>query len=253
MPTLTPLASVIPTLSADRAEALVLDLSLNNQGCRLPCWWGTQPGQTSWETVERFLSTFALAIKPRGLVEPALYTAYFAFPKEIDPNPNDEPMIAIEHNYTVANGVVEQIEVNPGLAPNYGLSAILSAYGRPEEIRLRTYKQSREGDLPFDVVLYYPKLGILIRYATQGVIAAHHIRGCPQERPAAVIALWSPESGLSFADAARQTIDIRDEAEWAYRPVQEVTDMTIDTFWKAHQHIDATACLETPSDIWPPP
>lgn len=253
IPVASPMPSAMPTLSMSDSEALLLDLSLNNQGCQLPCWWGIRPGQTSWNATDRFLSTFALAIKPDDGAESVLHTVYFRYPREIDPNAPEASTIAIAHHYMVVDDVITRIEVNPGLTPSYTLAGILSVYGVPEDIRLRTYSQSREGDLQFDVVLFYPEIGMLIRYATQGTIVANQVVGCPQEQSASVMALWAPEPGLAFSDAARRTINIRDEQDWVYRPLQEVANMSIDTFSKTYQEIDATACLETARNLWPVP
>ena len=253
IPVASLMPSAIPTLSVSESDALLLHLSLNNQRCQLPCWWGIQPGQTSWTATARFLSTFALAIKPDDGAESVLHTAYFRYPREIDPNATESSTIAIAHHYMVVDNVITRIEVNPGLIPSYTLAGILGVYGVPEEIRLRTYSQSREGDLQFDVVLFYPDSGMLIRYATQGTIVANQVMGCPQEQPASVLALWAPEPGLAFSDAVRRTINIRDEQDWVYRPLQEVANMSIDTFSKTYQEIDATACLETSRNLWPVP
>jgi hypothetical protein len=46
-PTVPPSPTLVPTLTADQEQALVLDLLQNNAGCRLPCWWGFTPGKTT--------------------------------------------------------------------------------------------------------------------------------------------------------------------------------------------------------------
>src|SRR5262245_28586986 len=60
-PTQTPLPTWTPrpTLPPAQAEALALDLLTHNADCRLPCWWGFTPGQTSWQVARSFLATFA--------------------------------------------------------------------------------------------------------------------------------------------------------------------------------------------------
>jgi hypothetical protein len=231
----------------------MLDLFRNNAGCRLPCWWGITPGQTPWETARSFLATFALAIKQGGSLENPLYSAYFVVPKEIDPNANEPQPIAFTHNYRVTNGIVDVIEVEPGLVSNYNLSEILKVYGSPTEVRLRTFSQAREGDLQFDVVLFYPKQGILVRYATQARVANNQIRGCPQQQPATILALWSSERELTFSEAASQTVNIRNEESWPYRPLQEAVGMDVATFYQTFQSSNDSLCLETPADLWPPP
>lgn len=253
VPTQPPTTFPLPTLSADEAQAVMLDLFWNNGGCRLPCWWGITPGRTSWETAQRFLATFAFAIKQGGSLEYPLYSVYFIVPKEVDPNAEEPHPIALTHNYHVIKEIVEVIEVDPGLVSSYKLSEFLKAYGSPAEVWLRTYSQAREGDLEFDVVLFYPQQGLLARYATQAQAVGSVIRACPQKEPMAIMALWSPRRVLAFSDATSQTINIRDEADWRYRPLQEVTQLDIEAFHTAFQNPANPTCLETPAELWPPP
>lgn len=251
-PTATLTPTPLPTLPANQAQALMLELFRNNAGCRLPCWWGITPGQTPWEIAQRFLATFAFDIKEGRSAEHHFYTVYLIVPEEIYPYQIEfYPVLA--HDYDVINGIVEVIQVEPGLVPNYELSEFLRTYGSPTEVWLRTYNQAREGDLQFDVVLFYPTQGILARYATQGQVVRSRIRGCPQQKPAAILALWSPQRELTFSEATNQTSEIRNEEWWPYRPLQEATGMDVKTFYQTFKKSNNSICLETPTDLWPQP
>lgn len=252
VPTRTPTPTPLPTLPADQAQALMLDLFRNNAGCRLPCWWGITPGQTPWETAQRFLATFASGIAQGSSAEHHFNTVYLIVPTEIYPHVVEFYPV-LTQDYDVIDGIVEVIEVEPGLVPNYDLSEFLKAYGSPTEVWLRTYNQAREGDLQFDVVLFYPQQGILARYATQAQVVGSRIRGCPQQKPAAILALWSPERVLTFSEATSQTGDIRNEEWWPYRPLPEATGMDEATFYQTFQRSNNSTCLETPADLWPQP
>jgi len=252
LPTKTSTPTPLSTLPADQAQALMLDLFRNNAGCRLPCWWGITPGQTSWETAQRFLATFASGIKQGSSAEHHFYIVYFIVPAEIYPYVVEFYPV-LTQDYDVIDDIVEVIEVAPGLVPNYDLAEFLKTYGPPAEIWLRTYRYAREGDLQFDVVLFYPKQGILARYATQAQVVGSRVRGCPQQRPAAILALWSPERELTFSEATSQTGDIRNETWWPYRPLQEATGMDEATFYQTFQSPNNSKCLETPADLWPQP
>lgn len=234
-----------PTLPPDEAQALLLDLLQNNAGCRLPCWWGFTPGRTSWQVAESYLSTFAFAIKRGSSVERPLYSVYFIVPEEIFP-------VALIHNYKVIDGSIQRIEVILGSVPTYNLSAFLSTYGMPSEVWLRTYNQAREGDLPFDTVLFYPEQGILTRYDSQADDLGEQITGCPQQKPALVLSLWSPERQLTFAEATSETIEIREDG-WLYHPLQEATGMDVETFYQTFKEANNSVCLETPAGLWPSP
>jgi hypothetical protein len=244
----TPTPTPAPTLPPDEAQALLLDLLQNNAGCRLPCWWGFTPGQTSWETARQFLSSFATEIYIPSSAPPSHFFAdvIFLVPKEIFPT-------YLTQKYQVEEGVIVTIETIPGYNSSYNLSAFLSTYGMPGEVWLRTYDRAREGDLQFDVVLFYPKQGILARYATQAQVVGNRVRGCPQQKPAAILALWSPERELTFSEATSQTTNIRDEEWWPYRSLDEVTGMDGATFYQIFKESNNSTCLETPAELWPQP
>jgi hypothetical protein len=247
LPTTPSPLTPLPTLPPDQAEALVQELLENNAGCQLPCWWGFVPGQTEWQKARQFLDQVAVEIYVSSPNQP-LFFANVLIPVSEGIYP-----VYRTHTYTVQNGIIEVIEVQQGAVPGYDLSAFLKTHGVPTEIRLRTYSQAREGDLQFDVVLFYPEQGILARYATQAQAIGSHIRGCPQQEPAAILALWSPERELTFSESSSQTIDIRNEDWWPYRPLQEVTQMDVATFYQVFQSSDNADCLETPADLWPQP
>jgi hypothetical protein len=48
-----------PTLNPDEAIRLVQDLLVDNCGCRLLCYWGVVPGETTWQEAKSFLEAFA--------------------------------------------------------------------------------------------------------------------------------------------------------------------------------------------------
>jgi len=247
-PTPTRTNTPVPTLSANEAQVLVLELLEHNAGCRLPCWWGFVPDKTTWREVQDFLLTFALQIQLSGSSNDPFQVGYVKFlvPEEIYPTP-------LRQTYIIRNGRIETIEVQLGYVSRYGLSYFLSTYGQPAEIWLRTYRYAREDDLPFDLVLFYPEQGILARFYSQATSIANNIEGCPQQRPAAVVALWSSERRLTFSEATSQTIDIRNEIWWPYRLLQEATGMDIETFYQTFKNSNNAICLETPADLWPQP
>jgi len=251
-PTATLTPTPLPTLPADQAKALMLDLFRNNAGCQLPCWWGITPGQTPWETAQRFLATFASGIEQGSSAEHQFYTVYLIVPTEIYPY-RVEFYPVLTQDYDVVNGIIEMVVVQPGLVSIYDLPELLKTYGSPTEVWLRTYNQAREGDLQFDVVLFYPKQGILARYATQAKAVGSRIRGCPQHKPATTLALWSPERALTFSEATSQTAEIRIEDWWPYLSLQEATGMDVETFYQTFKKSDNSICLETPANLWPQP
>lgn len=231
------------------SEALILDLLQNNADCRLPCWWGITPGQSSWSETQNFLKTFASRIARTDQPEHSLYTVYIPVPEEVHPGS------MLVHEYKVQGDLIEMIEVGLGSNfQNYALPEFLATYGQPEEIWIRTFEKSRENTLPFYVVLFYPQQGIMARYFDNAERDAEQIRGCPQQREYwPLLWLWSPRIDMTFVDTSAQTVNFGLDEEKAYLPLEEATGMNVETFYQTFKNPDNQDCLETPAALWPPP
>ena len=232
-PTLTPL----PTLSPAKAQEFVLELLENNGGCRLPCWWGLAPGQTDWLSALRFLQTFATKIRTTNLGA----GVFFEFQ-----NINGGALFVQE--YRVEGGVVSMI--HPQIVNGaYGLSEMLSIYGRPTDVQIRTFATTSENYLPFRVVLIYDNDGILIEYEEPAKMEGNKLRACPQQasnRPQ--LWVWSPGNNAIFAEVAQSAFGTGEEK--FYRSLAEVTDLTVDEFYQVFKDSANTTCLDTTAALW---
>ncbi len=132
------------------------------------------------------------------------------------------------------------------------VSNLLDEYGQPKEVWIRTYNQSREGDLPFDTVLFYPGKGFMVRYAKAATEQGDLIKGCPQDTGAPILAVWSYDEELLFPEANSRTLNFTAEG-WAYLSLEEATEMSVEMFYETFKDPDKTICLETPENLWPSP
>jgi hypothetical protein len=235
-----------PTLSPAEAEAYVLDLFENNNGCQLPCWWGITPGQTEWLAAQSFLQTFAVRITSLSTSDPHYYGVIIPIPPVVSSS-----KIA-EHTYIVRDGYVEMIEALVGGEISlYSLSTILNTYGQPTEIWLSTYDFPRgEGGLPFAVLLFYPEQGMIARFDDIGANIGEQVRGCPQGKTAVVLAMWNPALKLSFREAVNRINELGSFEDWDYLKLEESTDINVETFYQTFRNPDNTICLETPAILW---
>lgn len=245
-PTWTPKPTPLPTLPPEQARAFAWELYQTNAGCQLPCWWGFTPGQTYWKTAEHFLAAFASQIAVVGSVADPSYTVYvnIPVPEEIFPVP-------LEQAYMVEGGLITQIQAQTKNVPAYSLPSFLTTYGEPSEVWMRTYSKSREGDLPFDVVLAYLNNGIMVRYDISAEETSYEIRGCPQEATSATFSLWPPEQHLSFAEALDKMTFY--PIEQPLLRLEEATSMNEETFYQTFVDLDNITCLETPAELWSSP
>jgi hypothetical protein len=236
-----------PTLTTDESKRLVRDLLENNAGCRLPCWWGIKPGETTWVEARQLLEKVSLFISKSELKGSFYVDLQVQLPY---PHTLQKYM---EHSYYVENGIVEYIDVfNYDLAPNYSLPNFLKSYGQPYEVWIRTYPKADWGIIQhFIIDVFYEELGILAEYSTSDPMkeVQGNIQNClVPEMDSPFFDLWSPESQkLSFQEA-KKFIDTRSLPE--PKPLLEATGMDVKTFYETFQNSETDVCLETPKRLW---
>ncbi len=238
-----PTETAIPkeTLIPEQAQKLVQELLENNNGCRLPCWWGITPGKTSWTEARSFLQSFAIYIGETGGVRVPLPSPYS----------NADYM---EQEYFIKDGIVDYIRIfNFNLAPKYFLPNFLKAYGQPSEIWIRTFAKEDLGIQNFVVDLFYQAKGILIEYSSGDPLTETDgkLQNCfIKNMDSPFIYLWSPEKqSLSFQEAKQKFLDTRNLPEPL--PLETATGMDIKTFYETFKNPITKACIETPQNLWP--
>lgn len=247
-----------PTLSPDQEQALVLDLLQNNAGCRLPCWWGFTPRKTSWQTAQTYFTLLGKTTAKFSNSKLTNYTVKFSIP---------EHDIQIGQVYNVSNGIIDMIWISAGTVRNhervygdaqfaqdfqhYMLPQLLNAYGQPTQAWLRTFRSVPEGTfIPFNLLLFYPDQGILVRYYGPTERVKEQIRVCPDQADI-TLWLWSPEREMTLEDIANVSPEFPPEEVPAYRSLEEVTGMSVGTFYETFKTANNRVCLETPADMWP--
>lgn len=240
-PTKTPTVTPLPTLSPQEAQALVADLLQNNGGCQLPCWWGIVPGETSWEIARQFLATFASSI--RGYAD--TYTVLFTNIPETDLG------IANQQDYLVEDGRVQIIRMGAPSKDFFSIPTVLSRFGKPSEIWIYAATSSPNNTQPIYMVLFYSEQGIMVRYFENPQRPGDPLQGCfhlSEDLP--IIWLWSPEEAETFMDFAKRAPGFGLDFEESFRPISEVTDLTVETFYDNFKDSNNTTCLETPAENW---
>jgi hypothetical protein len=150
-------------LPLEEARALVSELLEANAGCRLPCWWGFMPGQTSWREASQFYARLGSFISVQDYDQGALRYAYVQVPAPQTPVSRSWGGVdVLFHNFTIKEGIIASTDIfNFDIAPAYYMSNFLNAYGPPGEIWIRTFR-IEEQSRPYLFDLFYPDLGILM-------------------------------------------------------------------------------------------
>jgi hypothetical protein len=249
-PTQTPAVTwtPLPTLPVEEAQALIQDLLENNAGCRLPCWWGIVPGETSWQEAHQFLAPFATKFEQGGsgqIVEGGItyQTTNYTVAYEIVGEPRGGGA-----GFGVKNGIVDLIYVGPNSTiRSYQLHQLLTNYGKPNDIFVETFSNLPDGYLPFRLALFYSEQRILAEFEYEAQRADDMLKGCPQPI-GPQLSLWGANKVLTEEDIQRQISGPDTDPPLS---LEEVTDMSIETFYQTFKNPAYEACIETPVELWP--
>jgi hypothetical protein len=103
------------------------------------------------------------------------------------------------------------------------------------------------GNEPMSLLLLYKDRGFLAGYTFPRKIQDAEYVGCSLETEAYAIS-WVPDPDSNLFMMLRGT-DWRAYAA-EYRPIQEVSDFTVDEFYQVFQQPEAMDCITTPREIW---
>jgi hypothetical protein len=239
----------LPTLEPDKAKIKVLDLLNYNAGCRLPCWWGITPGETSEVNAIQFLSSFTDLETSWG--SPGREQSAPVEPGSIIGNLGSSYQVFGNYGnieYTFRDGLVDTISAYHGggtgdrRVDTYQLSRLLADYGKPDDLGIFADPTGPNG-ATLDLSLFY-HLGIYIHYLYFNVdFAGSNMRVCPQGIGPEELQLWSPRtSQFTFADFFSIPIILP--------TFKAATGIDMDTFYRLFKSPENRACLETPVNLW---
>jgi len=196
----TPTPTNAPTLSADEAYTRLSGL-LNDGKCRLPCWMGITPGQSTLQEVHEQLVMFSgitpsfhgLYVEPAGKWSTADLTISYpndSMEIDVDPgylvpsNSNVVSVIEIETlSYQIKNGgrgeIIYHYPPYSELMKVYTLSAVLSEYGLPKQIYI--YALNTSPLVYFQIHAWYPDKGIFITYDLLAHDLGSSYKLCPMD------------------------------------------------------------------------
>ncbi|MBN1429001.1 MAG: hypothetical protein JXB07_11495 [Anaerolineae bacterium] len=249
-PTATPTTATstpLPTLADEEREGLLQQLIRENQGCRLPCWWGFTPGETTWETVQDFTLMLGMDV---SLSSSRDAIAVYVARNDVTGNAS-----GTHQRYVTEDGIVEKIQVMAKPAQygdtlfmktwdSYLLPGIFETYGEPEEVRLLAFGR---GPIYYLLVSYLDQ-GFLAYYSGQGIMAGENIRLCPAQGEF-ILLMWPPGKFKRLEAVILQPNPDFHPVEDHF-PIQEVTNMSTKDFFAVFNGAGVQTCFETPRDLW---
>lgn len=245
----------LPTLSRVQAQKAVMDL-YENSSCKLPCWWGIVPGRTGWREAWQFLGQFAtnsspwetLLLESKDLPGHMFYRVYLDVPQTPELNRysalNDLLVLVQMNTFTVEN-----IDVNTGNIKDYTIPKILSDYGKPKQVYAIGFPTPVSWNSGVALYLYYPQYGFISSHFTTVDAeswAKPTFTACFQKT--SKLFLWPEGKQLEFFDRLKESL-FDPETISAFTTLDEVTDLSVDKFYKIFAGSQEPACVEFESII----
>ena len=213
-------------LSIDQAKEKVAEMMLTGTDCKLPCWWGIEPGKTRFtDAVDRIAPMAdSITVKDPQTGSPVLADLVFPVSEDISSSSD------LRQHYVVWKDIIREMEVQPGNVGIYTLEKILQNYGAPQEILFDGLIEGSRNY--FNIYFYYPKKGILSSfYLSDASIKGDAFQICPRKIPASLLILWEPPALTSFKDFVEHTTSIFEQHNNPYLfSVKEVTGLDTEEF-----------------------
>lgn len=243
IPSFTPL----PTFSRSEAKQKIYNLVRDNDGCYLPCWWGITPGITSWNDAFQYLQSLTVKIsdpKTESIYENGnkKYISEMRFGYRFSESLGGWGDIVTE------NQKITFIRINPDVTQHkFLLHQILNDNGKPDNIYIQTDPYTLDNIPPFVLVLLYSNDHFMVEYNFDSKIISGSVYGCPRGI-APWVYIWSSDQTVSEKEIELWALGV--DPYFKLRPINTVSDLTINTFYETFLDQNQLNCIQTPIDIW---
>jgi hypothetical protein len=237
-----------PTLSEEDSIALVKQLILNQPDCRLPCWFGFTPGEDEWQEVRHFLTTFT-SISQLGKDE---FTKYFE--NQVDYYVEYDISGELKGGMKISTRDNEIFLVEIGRTTGemvFQINQLLNEFGKPVSVFIKAFSDSGDpsgGNAPFILILLYPDFRMIAEFVFFSIKKNDLIYGCPPFSGPEIY-IWSPS--IQWTDQIIQQNVLGLDPAFPPRPLEDVTDLTEETFFLDYMKSGTETCIKTPISFWP--
>jgi hypothetical protein len=258
-------------LAVEDARARLIDLLVNNGGCRLPCFWGITPGATTNQEARIILAPLS-SMSDRNVFNSESGTIY------LNDGLKDNQFLRINLAYLVNEDNVYRVNFEARDmkklvdelggeysyqdvfdSPTFGerldfymIHQILATNGRPSSVLLFTWGEfppPRYGQGNFKLILLYPEQGIAVQYTTEMRVVGKNVEGCLANAHVEMD-LFPPGNADAFDEQLAPTA--WKERLTYYKSLEEVTSLSIDDFYQIFRQ-STEKCLVTLANLWPLP
>lgn len=256
-PTVVPTPTPQPPLATtEEALAFVIQMQETNGGCELPCWWGITPGKTIGRDARQILSPLGEFGENYVLdvADPIIYV----YTVDLHEYSNISIRLETKRNESQPVDRLKVWSFIPDDDPvsqyheswrHYWLSDLFARLGMPTEVWLGFGLHTGDGDrrpiesVPYfwEVYIYYDDLGLEAYYAGPA------IEGDPNR------------ACFDFSQLKEMTLFVQQQPIVGplgprfgeIHPIQDVTDVSVEEFYRAIRDSKDPVCIESPAKYWP--
>lgn len=227
------------------------ELLHTNGGCQLPCWWGINPGETSWTESEQLLAELDVQVYSITVGNIIIHKAV-GF-EALEPDTSQEILFHEQNGLTIIMDV--KVSGNAGVISEfqsawqmYSPQNFVLNYGTPSQVWIRSISTSPSPQVGYDLWLVYRHLGVQVIYSGRTKYqSVYHI--CPQ---------FDGEDGIFDmrlilqAPNSERIIEggpIVDSYTFSW---EDVTNSNLEEFVNLFSRKGET-CFDAPKDVWPSP
>jgi hypothetical protein len=273
--------TIQPTFTSKVVEQMIMNLLKDNGACRLPCVWGFPLEETSPQFVPLFVERFGtnkgenkFEVSSRISIDSGVISSELW---------NQNTRVHIDFFYDIVASKLERVGIHSQIIsetgqgnsmqskPLYGdpfakellnyytLPQILKNYGKPTQVYLYTFtdpEYENVSKIPFSIVIYYQESGFLVEYVVPRENSGDIYVGCPSKWAFISIVAWNTGNNTTLKEITQGNTTgyvLDKNSVDNFKPIEEVTTMTLDTFYEKYHSPTNETCILTQRDFWPKP
>jgi hypothetical protein len=247
--------TIFPTLDPDSAYAELEKIFRDNH-CKLPCWWGIEPGKTSVSDAENILKGY-YRIAPSDVIKDGLLLDLGVSIVQHENIPQVNAIRIREQVLRKITGGYDWVydeQIYTDLLGAYSLKSILNTYGLPSDIFATVEIYISEANAPDFMMIWllYPEKGFIAKYTANAELNNEKVAGCPT-KSFFTFWLFPPDTSENYKQLKQLDPDlgyIFPTLSERTKSISEAFGISVDKFHKTFTESN-DECLETPYKIWP--
>ena len=247
--TLSPSWTPLPTLPANDADQQFRSWMYGAPDCLFPCWAGITPGETTWEEAIHLLTpVIELHITKDVLRCRFGECKNFTWQYQIKYNLFSGGMYNKEN---IIYSIFIEVDQPP---QELSLQKVFEKYGIPKNIFIITSPHGLAGDPPmFYLYVLYPKNRFVIKYRWKAQITERNILACgkPEGYSLGIVAIDENQWTKDEIYQTGSQMDIFTTNSDKLQPLEDVTNMSIESFYEEILKNNPAFCIVTPIEYWP--